>query len=73
MEQRTHLLRSGISPCQRCAEPCDLTCGLGSSQHGLGGTVRWRWGHITMLDVLTCHHLLNFPGSWELPTWDLVG
>lgn len=56
----------------------DLTCGLGSSQYGLGsaglgGTVRWKWAHITILDVLSCHHLLNFLCSWELPAWDLVG
>lgn len=45
--------------------------GLGGAR--LGGMVRWKWGHITILDVLSCQHLLNFPGSWELLPWDLVG
>lgn len=45
--------------------------GLGGAR--LGGTVKGTWGHITVLDVLGCHHLLNSPGSWELPAWDLVG
>lgn len=27
---------------------------------------------IAILDVLICHHAINFPDAWDLPTWDLV-
>lgn len=25
-----------------------------------------------ILDVLSCHHPISFPGAWDLLTWDLV-